>query len=254
MILYSFLGFFESALAALTIVLGGIVEGYGYGLSLGTRWPYTHNILELAVRGDFEAIHRILATIVGLVSLFLLIFDFNMITIVGFISVVFTALLGLSTLYVLAGKLPSIFQGFHDIAAYTTFVVYFLLGLGFSSSKLLEFLINAIIPPHFLYFVLFIGGTVTGLRKMREKIGEVIIPENKIQWAWAIHGIAVVIFLISLILLKYWIPLILTIIEVVIGMLVYRSINKNPTKPGISVGLHQLISIIIVVSLILYTI
>lgn len=252
--IYNILGFIEASLAASTIFLGGVVEGYGYGLSLGTKWPYTHNILELAIKGDFEAIHRILATIVGLISLLLLILDFSTLSLIGFIAVVLTALLGLSTLYVLSGKLPSFFQGFHDIAAYTAFVTYLLLGLNLDASKVIPFFISAIIPPHFLYFVIFIGGMVTGTRKMREKIGEVILPQNKIQWIWAIHGIAVVIFLISLILLKLWIPLILSFVEVGIGLWVYKSINRNPIKPGISIGLHQLASILVVISLVFYTV
>ncbi|MBU2793669.1 cytochrome C oxidase assembly protein, partial [Acidithiobacillus thiooxidans] len=51
------------------ILLGSIVEGFGYGLSLGTKWPYTRNIVVLMVRGDPEAAHRVVATLVGLVAL-----------------------------------------------------------------------------------------------------------------------------------------------------------------------------------------
>jgi hypothetical protein len=245
------LAFLTSALAALTIVLGGIVEGYGYGLSLGTNWPYTRNIVEVAVKGDPEAIHRISATLVGIFSLTLLLIDFNTITVIGFISVIFTALLGMATLYVLAGKLPSIFQGFHDIAAYTTFVSYFMLGLGYDPSKFLQFLISAIIPPHFLYFVIFMGGVVTGTRRMRLSIGEVRYPKNKLQWAWVIHGLATLIFFIALIYLRLWIALGISVIEAIVGILVYMSINKNPEKPGALIGIHQLISIAVVISLLL---
>jgi len=80
----------------------------------------------------------------------------------------------MATLYVLAGKLPSIFQGLHDIAAYTTFVSYFLImlqGLGMFKLDIVSFLISAIVPPHFLYFVIFMGGVVTGTRRMKLKIG-----------------------------------------------------------------------------------
>src|SRR5665213_3942171 len=49
----------ETALAAILILLGSFVEGFGFGLSLGTNWPYTRNILVLLIRGDPEAAHRI---------------------------------------------------------------------------------------------------------------------------------------------------------------------------------------------------
>ena len=251
------LAYTAAILAGAAIVLGGIVEGYGYGLSLGTNWPYTNDILQLAVKGDPEAIHRIIATLLGILSLVLLIIDFNMITLVGFVAIIITALLGTATLYVLAGKLPSIFQGFHDIAAYTTFVSYLVLATNYvTPGKYLEFLISAITPPHFLYFVIFVGGVVTGTRRMKLKIGsinDVIKPKNGLQWAWVIHGILAMIFFIALIVLKYWIPLVPALIEIAVGLFVYYQINKNPTKPGISVGLHQLFSLAVVISLIFFS-
>ncbi|BAB67468.1 hypothetical protein [Sulfurisphaera tokodaii] len=248
------LGYITTILAGSAIVLGGIVEGYGYGLSLGTNWPYTNNMVELAGKGDPEAIHRIVATLVGIFSLILLIIDFNTITIVGFISIVATALLGMATLYVLAGKLPSIFQGFHDIAAYTTFITYLILATDYiSPSKYIGFLINAITPPHFLYFVIFMGGVVTGTRRMKLSIGDVRKPKNRLQWAWVIHGIVAAIFFIALIILRYWIPLVFALIESAVGLWTYYQINKNPTKPGAVIGLHQLFSLAVVVSLIFFS-
>ncbi|AEB95926.1 hypothetical protein [Metallosphaera cuprina] len=251
--IYSQLGIVASGLAGLTVILGGIVEGYGYGLSLGTKWPYTRDIHQIALKGDPEALHRISATIVGLLSLAFLILSPSVITVIGFVSVVFTALLGMATLYVLAGKLPSIFQGLHDIAAYTTFVTYlliFLQGLGYNVN-IVQFLEQAIIPPHFLYFVIFMGGVVTGLRRMTKPIGQVKKPQGKLQWAWAIHGLLALIFVIAVIYLHFWLTLAFTVAEVAVGLLVYRSINKNPGKPGITIGLHQLFSLLTVVAIIL---
>lgn len=241
----------EAMLAGLTIVLGGIVEGYGYGLSLGTNWPYTRDIVQVAIKGDPEAIHRISATIVGLISLALLVLNFSIITIVGFVGVVFTALLGMATLYVLAGKLPSYFQGFHDIAAYSVFATYLIIYLKGFNFDILHFFLYAIIPPHFLYFVIFMGGVVTGLRKMKYEIGNVTKPKNKLQYAWLIHSVLAAIFVIALIIEGLYIALILTIIESIVGLWVYRAINKNPSRPGISVGVHQLFSLLIVASLII---
>ncbi|MGC9217499.1 MAG: cytochrome C oxidase assembly protein, partial [Acidithiobacillus sp.] len=49
------LGVTEVGLAMVLILLGSLVEGFGYGLSLGTKWPYTRNIALLMLRGDPEA-------------------------------------------------------------------------------------------------------------------------------------------------------------------------------------------------------
>ncbi|MEM0373774.1 MAG: cytochrome C oxidase assembly protein [Sulfolobaceae archaeon] len=255
-----YLELIEAILAGATIVIGGIVEGYGYGLSLGTSWPYSRDFTSALSKGDPEAIHRMIATIIGILAILLIpLSGFSLISILGLVSVIITALLGMATLYVLAGKLPSVFQGFHDIAAYTTFVIYLIMALR-PDLNILNFLIEAITPPHFLYFVIFMGGVVTGSRRMKYEIGNILRPKNSIQVAWLIHGIATIVFLISLILytlnssILYIIPLILTIITSLIGLLTYRKINSNPIKPGIFVGLHQLFSLIIVVSLVLLSI
>lgn len=241
----------EAILAGLTIVLGGIVEGYGYGLSLGTNWPYTRDIFQVAMKKDPEAIHRISATIVGLLSLALLIVKFSTITVIGFIGVIFTALLGMATLYVLAGKLPSYFQGLHDIAAYSVFATYLVIFLKGFNFDIIKFFLYAIVPPHFLYFVIFMGGVVTGLRRMKFQIGNVTRPKNKLQYAWVIHSGLAAIFVIALAIERLYIPLILTVVEAIVGLWVYDSTNRNPSKPGISVGLHQLFSLLIVTTLIM---
>ncbi|MEM1629415.1 MAG: cytochrome C oxidase assembly protein [Saccharolobus sp.] len=261
MMIVTYLSALEALLAATTIVFGGIVEGYGYGLSLGTNWPYTNDILQLAAKKDPEAIHRILATIVGILSIVILIIHPSIISAIGFIAVIFTALLGMATLYVLAGKLPSIFQGFHDIAAYTTFVTYFLItlqGLQIFKLNIVSFLISAIIPPHFLYFVIFMGGVVTGTRRMKLKIGTPWAKESErnvwLQIGWIIHGISAIIFILATILLHYWLTLIFTILEILIGLWVWESTNRNPLKPGASVAFHQLFSILTVVAIIINSI
>ncbi|EZQ11088.1 MULTISPECIES: hypothetical protein [Acidianus] len=249
--IYGIISLIAAILAGMTIVLGGIVEGYGYGLSLGTNWPYTRDILQTAMKKDPEAIHRISATIVGLVSLSFLILRFSLITVIGFLGVVATALLGMATLYVLAGKLPSYFQGLHDIAAYSVFATYLLIFLKGFNFNIVDFFVYAIIPPHFLYFVIFMGGVVTGMRKMKFEIGDVRKPKNKLQAAWYIHSILAAIFFIALIIEGLWLALLFTIAEIGVGLWVYSSSNKNPGKPGLAIGLHQLFSILVVTSLIL---
>ncbi|HUJ74856.1 MAG TPA: cytochrome C oxidase assembly protein, partial [bacterium] len=56
----------QVTLGSVLVLLGSLAEGYGYGLSLGTAWPYRRDILRLALRADPEAWHRIVATVVGL--------------------------------------------------------------------------------------------------------------------------------------------------------------------------------------------
>ncbi|MHB8366373.1 MAG: cytochrome C oxidase assembly protein, partial [Acidithiobacillus sp.] len=97
----------EVGFAIVLILLGSLVEGFGYGLSLGTRWPYTRNIAVLMVRGDPEAAHRMVATLVGLVALALVILSPSVTTISGLSLIVVTALFGMGTLYVLAGRAPA---------------------------------------------------------------------------------------------------------------------------------------------------
>ena len=242
----------EAGLAASAIVLGGIVEGYGYGLSLGTNWPYTRDIHLLALKGDPEAIHRIVATAIGLLALALVILYPTPVTAIGLGLLVLTALLGMATLYVLAGKAPAFLQGLHDIVAYSVFITYLLATLGVTSlSSYISFLESAITPPHVLYFVLFLGGWVTGSRRMVKPIGDVRVPRGETQWVWVFHGIFSIIFLASLIYLKMWIGLGLALIQILVGLWVYWTINKNPAKPGISIGIHQLVTVGIVLYLVL---
>jgi len=207
-------------------------------------------MMSVAKKGDPEAIHRITATLTGIFALITLILRPELTTAIGFVAVIFTALLGMATLYVLAGKLPSLFQGLHDIAAYSTFVIFLLLFTGFKGN-LLTFFEQAIIPPHFLYFVIFMGGWVTGTRRMTRPIGKVRKPNGRLQWVWLVHGAAAAIFVVSLILLHFWLTLGLAVLEGAIGLLVYRTINNNPGKPGSSIALHQLFSILTVVAILI---
>jgi len=177
-----------SLLAGLTIFLGGIVEGYGYGLSLGTKWPYTRDIHRIAIRGDPEAVHRITATLTGVLSLGVLALKPNSLSVFGFVAVGLTALLGMATLYVLAGRLPSFLQGFHDITAYTTFLLYFLIFEGYMGN-LSHFFSNPLLLE--FYVVIFLGGTVSGTRRMSKSIGYFLIPTNRQQLTWSLHGLAV---------------------------------------------------------------
>lgn len=114
----------QTALAAILILLGSFVEGFGFGLSLGTNWPYTRNIVVLMVKGDPEAAHRIVATLVGVIGVVLVFLAPSSATISGLALVVGAAVLGVGTLHVLAGRLPSVVHGVHGLLAYGVFVCY----------------------------------------------------------------------------------------------------------------------------------
>jgi heme A synthase len=105
----------EVILAAILILLGSVVEGFGYGLSLGTRWPYTRNILVLMVQGDPEAAHRLVATLVGLIALALVVLAPSSATINGLALVIIAALFGIGTLHVLSGRMPAFVHGIHGL-------------------------------------------------------------------------------------------------------------------------------------------
>jgi hypothetical protein len=54
-----------------------------------------------------------------------------------------------------------------------------------------------------------------------------------------------------LIYLRLWLGLALALLEAAVGLWVYRSINRNSARPGISVGIHQLVSVTIALYLVL---
>lgn len=234
-----------------TIFLGGIVEGYHYGLSLGTKWPYTRDIHRVALSGDPEAIHRIFATLVGIFALVIVAMDFNTFTLTGLVFLGITALLGMSTLYVLAGKLPSIFQGLHDIAAYTTFLIYFLLAVS-AKVQVVSFFTNPVLLA--FYLVIFLGGSTTGLRRMEKPVGFFKVPKTRIQLAWTLHGVSIFGLLFLALISGYSLTVIAVLADAALGGVLYMFINRNPSKPGLVVGLHQIIAIITVLTIGLYSI
>jgi hypothetical protein len=239
----------QVVMAAAIIVVGGTVEGYGYGLSLGTKWPYTKSMPRLAKAGDPEVWHRILATLLGLNSVAILIFKFSLLEITGFLLIVLTALLGMATLYVLAGKAPSVFQGLHDVLAYSTLLTYLLILSG-GHQNLGGYLLDTI-PFHSFYLVIFMGGVVTGQRGFQKPIGYFVTPKTSAQWVWVIHGLSVLLFLFTLsyYVSLYNIALIVALAQVGVGVLSYQSVNKSAAKPGFTVPMHQFLSVLIMVSI-----
>jgi len=236
-------------LAAAIIVMGGVVEGFGYGLSLGTNWPYTRSMPGLFKKGDPEVWHRIFATGLGLGSLSILLLDPGVLEITGFVLVVLTALLGMVTLYTLAGKAPSLVPGIHDVLAYLTFIVYLLVATGYNGG-LTQYLLTAI-PFHSFFLVIFLGGMTTGQRGFQKAIGSFVFPRTKAQVVWMIHCVAVLVFVLTLAYFvhAYNVALLLVLMQMGVGILMYNSVNKTPTRPGVLVAIHQVIAVSIALSI-----
>jgi len=233
------------------ILLGSIVEGFGYGLSLGTHWPYTKNIVVLMLRGDPEAAHRVLATAVGLTALVLAILHPDFMTFMGLGLIVLTALFGMGTLYVLAGRAPAFVHGTHGLLAYLVFINYLLvenlpgvhLGLYLAGS----------IPLHPLLFAIFMGGMVTGQRGFGTPIEPFLQPKRAAQWIFIVHGIAALVTFATLgwLCAAYPVAFGLGLLQAGVGFFVFHAVNLKPKSPGVMIAFHQLMAVLITCAVVL---
>lgn len=241
----------EVIFAATLILLGSIVEGFGYGLSLGTRWPYTRNILVLMLRGDPEAAHRVLATAVGLTAVALAVLQPDYMTFVGLGLIVLTALFGMGTLYVLAGRAPAFVHGTHGLLAYLVFINY-LAGLNFPGVHL-GFYLEAMIPLHAMLFAIFMGGMVTGQRGFGQPIEPFLHPQRTAQWIFIVHGFAALLVFGTLGWLSAAYPVAfgLALLQAAVGFFLFHAVNLKPKSPGILVVFHQTMAVLITTAIIL---
>ena len=241
----------EVILAGILILLGSIVEGFGYGLSLGTRWPYTRNIVVLMVRGDPEAAHRVVATLVGLVALALVILAPGSATISGLVLVVVTALFGMGTLYVLAGRAPAFVHGTHGFLAYGVFLSY-LAGLAYPGIHFWSYL-NAVGALHPLLLTVFLGGMTTGQRGFGQPIGAFYQPQRLAHWTVAAHVIAAlsVVATLGWLMPAYPVAFYLAVTQVAVGFLLFHAVNLKPKNPGVIVAFHQCMVLLITLAIVL---
>jgi hypothetical protein len=229
----------QAALAAILILLGSLVEGFGFGLSLGTNWPYTRNVLVLLARGDPEAAHRIVATLVGLIAVALVILAPDSLTINGLILIGLTAILGIGTLHVLAGRLPSIVHGAHGLLAYGVFLCYscalFVPGAEFWSY------LRETVALHALLLTVFLGGVTTGQRGFGQPIGAFDVPRRLSQMALVVHlGSALgVVGTLGWLMPSYAVAFYLAVTQVLVGFLLVHAVNLRPKNPGVLVAMHQ---------------
>lgn len=229
----------QTALAAILILLGSLVEGFGFGLSLGTNWPYTRNILVLLVRGDPEAAHRIVATLVGLIGVALVILAPGSATINGLALIVMTAVLGIGTLHVLSGRLPSVVHGVHGLLAYGVFICYlsmlYVPGVAFWSY------LEDTTALYALLVTVFLGGMTTGQRGFGQPIGAFSWPRRSAQLTMIAHLIAAlsVIAVLGWLMPEYPVAFYLAVAQVAVGFLLFHAVNLEPKNPGILVAFHQ---------------
>ena len=241
----------EVGFAIVLILLGSIVEGFGYGLSLGTRWPYTRNIVVLMVRGDPEAAHRMVATLVGLIALALVILSPSVSTISGLSLIVVTALFGMGTLYVLAGRAPAIVHGTHGLLAYGVFLIY-LTDLVYPGLNFWSYL-SAIGALHALLLAVFLGGMTTGQRGFGTAIGPFVKPQRAAQWTIAAHISAALLLVATLgwMMPAYPIAFYLAVAQVAVGFLLFHAVNLKPKDPGVMVAFHQSMVLLMCLAIVL---
>jgi hypothetical protein len=241
----------EVLFAVALILLGSIVEGYGWGLSLGTRWPYTRNILVLLLRGDPEAAHRLLATMVGLVALALAILHPGESSFVGLGLVIVTALFGMGTLYVLAGRAPAIVHGTHGLLAYLVFLDY-LVALHLPGVSFPIYL-AATGALHAVLLALFLGGMVTGQRGFGKPIEAFVQPKRPAQWIFVLHGLAALLVIGTLGWMEPLYPaaFVLALVQAGVGFFVFHAVNLKPRHPGAMVVFHQAMVLLITSAIVL---
>jgi len=241
----------QVVLAAALIMLGSMVEGFGFGLALGTRWPYTRNILVLMLRGDPEAAHRVVATGLSLVAVTLAILDPGFMTFLGLGLIIATALFGMGTLYVLAGRAPAFVHGSHGLLAYAVFLTY-LVALIFPGVHLGLYLKYAV-PLHALLLTVFIGGMVTGQRGFGQPIGAFYAPHKASQWVFVAHGASALLVIGTLgwFMPAYPVAFALALTQAAVGFFLFHAVNLRPRAPGTIVAFHQAMALLITTAIVM---
>ena len=241
----------EVLLAGILILLGSLVEGFGYGLSLGTRWPYTRNILVLMVRGDPEAAHRLVATLVGLIALALVFLAPSSATVNGLVLVIVAALFGIGTLHVLSGRMPAFVHGIHGLLAYGVFLSY-LTGLAFPGVAFWTYL-KFTVALHALLLAVFLGGMTTGQRGFGQPIGAFYRPRRLAHWTVALHIVAALTVVATLgwLMPNYPVAFYLAVTQVAVGFLLFHAVNLKPKNPGTIVAFHQTMVLLITVAIVI---
>lgn len=241
----------QVVLAATLIMLGSMVEGFGFGLALGTHWPYTRNLLVLTLRGDPEAAHRVLATGLSIGALTLAVLQPDYMSFLGLGLIITTALFGMGVLYVLAGRAPAFVHGTHGLLAYAVFLTY-LVALVHPGMPLGLYL-QITIPLHALLFAVFMGGMVTGQRGFGQPIEAFYAPRKLSQWVFIVHGGAALLLIGTLgwFMPAYPLAFALALTQAAVGFFLFHAVNLRPRAPGVIVAFHQCMVLLITASIVL---
>jgi hypothetical protein len=236
--------------SAALVLVGSLAEAYGYGLSLGTAWPYRRDILRLASHGDPEAWHRLVATLLGINGVILAILLGGTNAWSGLLLIIATALLGIATLHVLAGRAPAFLHGLHELLAYATLTAY--VSQIAQGSPSMWALLRRSVPLHPFLLMVFLGGMVTGQRGFKTPIGQFVVPRTPGQWMFAVHLGG---WLLLVLTLAWYGPpssvaLLLALLQVLLGFALYQSINARPERPGVLTAMHQGTALLLFLSLV----
>lgn len=240
----------QVVLCAVLILLGSLVEGFGFGLSLGTHWPYTRNILVLLLRGDPEAAHRIVATLVGLLGVALVVLAPSSASVAGLALVVATAIFGIGTLHVLAGRLPSVVHGVHGLLAYGVLLAYLAMLFG-HGHEFWRFLAQTE-PLWAVLVVVLLGGMTTGQRGFGTPIGEFVLPRAARQWVFVIHLVAALglVGMLASSFATYPLAFYLVLGQFLVGLVLFLMVNRRPKAPGLTVAVHQAFALAITIAIV----
>lgn len=241
----------QVVLAAALIMLGSMVEGFGFGLALGTQWPYTRNIVVLMLRGDPEAAHRVVATGLSLGAVALAVLQPGYMSFLGLGLIVATALFGMGVLYVLAGRAPAVVHGTHGLLAYAVFLTY-LVALVHPGIPLGLYL-RVTVALHAVLFAVLMGGIVTGQRGFGHPIGAFYAPKKLSQWVFVVHGLAALLVIGTLgwFMPLYPVAFALALLQAAVGFFLFHAVNLRPRAPGAIVAFHQAMALLITSAIVL---
>jgi len=180
-----------------------------------------------------------IATLVGLIAVALVILEPGSLTISGLALIAVTALFGIGTLHVLAGRLPSIVHGIHGLLAYGVFLCYlctlYVPGVDFWAY------LEEMGSLHCVLLAVFLGGVTTGQRGFGQPIGAFDVPRSLPQWAVLVH-IGSALALVATLgwqMPAYPLAFYLAVSQVLVGFLLFHAVDLRPKNPGILVAFHQ---------------
>ncbi|HNG57291.1 MAG TPA: hypothetical protein PLX70_07600, partial [Solirubrobacterales bacterium] len=171
-------------------------------------------------------------------------------TINGLILIVLTAALGMGTLHVLSGRLPSLVHGVHGLLAYGVFVSYLMTiyqpGVNFWSY------LSDTPTLCVVLFAVLLGGMTTGHRGFGEPIGAFSWPQRAPQVVMIIHLFAALMAVAALgsTMPDYPVAFYLAVAQVVVGFLLFHAVNLKPRTPGVLVAVHQSVVLAITVAIV----